>query len=187
MNTNLTNLLPPSRTRRIRHGYLLRLLTVALLLGAFVVVVHGLLLLPAYLHVSAEVRERTEERARLTANTGTPEERAVQSRIEALRGDISHLSRLGETPTASAVLERVLLVPNDGVGVQGIAYSAPISATSTGRMVLSGTAATRESLRSYVSALEEVPGVGEVELPISAYAKETAIPFSITLTGTFKP
>lgn len=187
MNTNLTNLLPDSKTRRIRHGYLLRLLTVALLLGTFVMIVHGLLLLPSHLHASAEVRERTEERARLAIEAATPEERAAQARIDALQEDISYLSRFGQIPTASRVLETVVLVPSDGIGVQGIAYTAPVSATSTGRMVLSGIATTRESLRSYVGALEGIPGVAEVELPISAYAKESSIPFSITLTGTFKP
>ena len=185
MSADLTNLLPPSGTRRIRHGYLLRLLTVALLLGTFVAFVHGLLLLPSHLHASAEVRERTEERARLAQEAETPEGRAAQARIASLEEDIEHLGRLGAAPAASEALEAVLAVPRGGIQIQGIAYTAPASATSTGRMVLSGTAATRESLRAYAGSLEEADGIDEAELPISAYAKESAIPFTITLTGRF--
>lgn len=185
MNTKMTNLLAPSGIRRVRHGYLLRLLTIALLLGSFVVIVHALFLLPSHLHAAAEVRERSLERSQLADTAATPEEAAAQARIKVLEDDLARLRLLSERLPASKALEGILLVPREGVRLEGISYTAPASATSTRRMVLSGTAATRESLRIFTERLESVDGVDEVELPISAYAKESAIPFSLTLTGRF--
>jgi Tfp pilus assembly protein PilN len=54
-------------------------------------------------------------------------------------------------------------------------------------MEISGIADTREDLRSYESALSALPFVTNADLPISDYAKASAIPFTITLTGSLAP
>ncbi len=48
-------------------------------------------------------------------------------------------------------------------------------------------AQTRDALRGYVEALNQLPYVSKADLPISAYAKESAIPFMVTLTGSLQP
>jgi len=45
----------------------------------------------------------------------------------------------------------------------------------------------RETLRQYLGVLDALPQVAKAELPISAYAKEKDIGFTITLTGTLEP
>ncbi len=54
-------------------------------------------------------------------------------------------------------------------------------------MTVSGMAATRDALRQYATALGGLPYVSKADLPISAYAKDSDITFTITLTGTLTP
>ena len=56
-----------------------------------------------------------------------------------------------------------------------------------GKMVLTGIASTRETLRTYVTTLSRLPYVSNAEVPISVYAKESLIPFTLTLTGSLTP
>jgi hypothetical protein len=54
-------------------------------------------------------------------------------------------------------------------------------------MMITGSAATRTALQSFKEELASLPFVTSADLPISAFAKESDIPFSITVTGSLKP
>ena len=54
MSRNLINLLPPDRLHSFRREYFLRLATVVFFMLTFLVVVHGVLLVPSYLYLSSE-------------------------------------------------------------------------------------------------------------------------------------
>lgn len=184
MTHNLTNLLPKERERTLRRVYFLRLGVVAISMLAGVVVVHGVLLFPSYLFLQDLVRERTEALAAITAALAGTEEQQVSARVTSLAEDASYLARLEKTPKISAAVSALIALPRAGIALTGFSF-APSQTGAT--MNLSGVASTREALRSYEETLRTAPFITGVDLPISAYAKERDIEFTVTLVGPFLP
>ncbi len=184
MMNELTNLLPASRAKTIRREYLVRLTTVVILGLIFIVLIHSVLLLPAYIYLQREVSMKTAELNSLSGAAKTDQEKEAQSQLTALTDESTHLLQLASAPTASSVLRQVLAVPRPNVRLTGFTFTPPTKA-GLGSMQVSGVAATRESLRSYDQALGALSFVKSADLPISDYAKESNIPFTITLTGAF--
>ncbi|KND51563.1 MAG: hypothetical protein AB202_03275 [Parcubacteria bacterium C7867-007] len=185
MSSELTNLLPRSSAKAFKHGYLLRVAALALFMLTLLIVIHGLLLAPSYLYARTEVVRQTKQLEGLDASLQTSEEKEVRARLGSLTGNVTYLNRLATTTAASDVVRRILDVPRSGVQISGFTY-AP-STKDGARMTVSGVASSRDTLRAYALALGQLPFVTNADLPISAYAKENDIPFTITLTGTLKP
>lgn len=184
MSSDHTNLLPEDRARALKHLYFFRLATVAVLIFAAVAIVHGVLLLPSYLLVRAQVDERTQELSVLTQTLASTEEKEISARVTALASTSAYLARHGKSPKVSTAVAALIQVPREGVRLRGFSYAPNAQGA---QMTVSGVAATRESLRRYEQALSSLSYIKTVELPISAYAKESNIDFVITLTGTFTP
>ena len=183
MTHNLTDLLPPERAHAIRALYFLRLATAGVLLLAAVALVHGVLLLPSYLLANGLERERAAALTSLSNGT-VSEETEASARALRLQSDATYLARLGTVPKSSAAIRAVIALPSDGIDLVGFAFMPTADGAS---MSLSGKATTREALRRYEATLEGAPFVDTVDLPISAYAKENDIDFTMTLTGPFLP
>jgi Tfp pilus assembly protein PilN len=184
MYRELTNLLPPNKSRAFRREYFLHAGTVCILGLSFVVIVHGLLLLPTYLSLEGQLSAQKQQLAKLNTDLEQAGQKDVSNRLTALTTDASYLTKLGTIPTASAVTRAVLTVAHPGIVLTSLAYTPPTDATP-GHFLLTGTASTRDALRAYDLALAQLPFVSNADLPISSYAAETNIPFTITLSGTF--
>lgn len=184
MKDELTNLLPQNRIRSLRQVYFLRLATVATLVLAGVAIVHGVLLLPSYLFVRAQVDEREMRLTALTTALAGAAEQEVSARVASISSDSAYLAKRAAAPKASTAAQAVLAVPREGVRLRGLSFSPREDGA---QMLLSGVAGSREALRRYEQALADEPYIASVELPISAYAKESNIDFTITLTGPFTP
>lgn len=184
MKYELTNLLPENRLRSLRQVYFLRLATVAVLVLSGVAIVHGVLLLPSYLFVRAQVEEREMRLDALTKTLAGAAEQEVSARVAAIATDSAYLAKRAAAPKASTATQAILAVPREGVRLRGFSFAPQESGA---QMLVSGVASSRESLRRYEQALADQPFITGVELPISAYAKESNIDFTITLTGPFTP
>jgi hypothetical protein len=187
LSSELTNLLPRSSVRGLRREYFVRLFTVGLLLATVVVVIHGVLLIPAYLYAHSEVVREQGELAEVAASSTSAEERQINQKVATVKNDIAYLGRLSTQPAASAAVRALLGVAHPGIKLTGFSFTAPATAGGSAKMDVTGTAATRDSLRTYVEALDQLPYVSKADLPISAYAKESDIPFTVTLSGTLRP
>lgn len=188
MYHNLTNLLPPERRHKLHREYVMRLVTVGALFLSLLIVVSGLLLVPSYRSLQSMA---VQKQAALTA-LGGPAKVVSQNENDSAEfvNTVSYLGGLGKTVAASAAVRVVILIPREGVTLSSITFSAPSTAgvvKTPAKMTITGTAATREALRAYDLALSAAPFISNVDLPISAYAKESNIAFTITLTGSLKP
>jgi hypothetical protein len=183
----LTNLLPRSGVRALRRGYFIKLAIVTVALAIIALIIHGALLLPSYLYAHQEVAREQGELDRISSSNSSAQERDIQTHIASVKSDIEYLGRLGTLPTASGAFRAVLQVPHPGIKIAGFTFTAPSGTAHTAQMTVTGTAATRDQLRAYVQALGQLPYVSNADLPISAYAKDNAIPFTITLSGSLTP
>jgi len=181
MSIELTNLLPSERRHTLARDYLLRLATLSLGALVLLIAVHGVLLLSAYAYVH---EQQGVQEKRLTALS---EQRAdsgfndLSARIALFTERATALQLVQKAPTASEALRAVGEVSRRGITLSSFAFTAGQKGTP-GRMTVAGTASTRESLRSFDAALGALPSVKTTDLPLSSYAKESAIPFSIVLT-----
>ncbi|HEY0010985.1 MAG TPA: hypothetical protein VGB97_03715 [Candidatus Paceibacterota bacterium] len=187
MSTELTNLLPKPRFAAFRKRYFLRLATVFLVALTVLIVLHALLLVPTYLFARGEAVRGRAEVAALNAAAETTEEQELASRTALLRNSVAAVVARQAVPEVTAALRAVLAVPRSGIALTGFNYTAPLNANTQGRLGVSGVASSRDALRAYAAALGALPFVSAADLPISAYAKESDIEFTITLTGTLKP
>lgn len=183
METKLTNLLPEERVRSLRGVYFMRLVVVGVFLLSGVTLVHAVLLLPSFLYLRNQVEERAAALASLTTALAGNEEKEISARVAMLAEDSAHLARLSSTPKASTAVRMIAALPRSGIRLTGFSFSPKAGEEAT--MTVSGVAATREALRTFEQSLAGESYITSADLPISAYAKESDISFTITLTGSF--
>lgn len=181
MTSGLTNLLPRERHRTLRREYFWRLAVVAAVLGIVLIAAAAILLLPTYLYLSNEVQSRTSRLSAVSTALASSDEAELLERLNALSQDTATLAKLGTAPSASAVVSEVLAISRPGITLSNISYTPAVGNTAAS-MVISGLAATRDALRNYQLALQGTSFAQGVDLPVSAYAKDSNISFGITIT-----
>lgn len=163
--------------------YTIRLVVVGVLLLSGVLVIHSVLTVPALVHQYLAIQESTALVAALEKQLTGSGEQEVSARVVALNEAGAELTRAATSATASGAVRAVIAVPRSGVRITGLSFTRGAADTER-QMRVVGRATSREALRAYANALGTVPYIATVDLPISAYAKETDIDFAIVLTGT---
>lgn len=186
MPPELMNLVPSDMTDAFRRDYFIRLATVSMLALAALIVIHGILLAPTYIFLETQIEGRQTQLKEIAASLNTTEEQQVNERLGLLESDTTYLKQLGTATSASGAVTALLGISRPGIHIAGFTFTAPQGSAGV-QMTLTGIADTRETLRSYVLALQGVPFISSVDLPVSAYAKDKDIDFTMTLTGSFTP
>jgi hypothetical protein len=181
MTTDRLDLLPPERRRALTRAYLLRLATVAAIIGAVLALASAALLIPTYTYL-LQAREASNARlADASKNLAAVEETDLAKRLEALERDATTIAALATSTPGSALIRAVLAVGRPGVALSDIEYT-PAVGPKAAAVALSGVAATRNDLRAFQLALESAPGIAGADLPVSSYAKDQNLPFTIAIT-----
>ena len=183
MPDEYTNLLPPERLRALTRDYYLRLGVVALWLVTALTLVAAVLLVPSFLLVSASKEEKEARLATLSASFATVDEAGLSTRLATLSAHTETLSALEANGSVSDLLRATLLVAHPGITLSEIAYAPATDASPArgGTITLTGIAESRGVLRNYQLALQKAPFAEAANVPVSAYAKDTNIPFIVTL------
>lgn len=184
--SELTNLLSRDRIRALRREYMVRLLTVAAVLTSIVVGVHAVLLSPAYIYLLEEVKTREAHLAGLALAFASSEGQEMGTRLAELGTRAEALYLIAKAPTGSSVIRSVLATPHSGIRITGVTLSRPEGGGDS-QMRVMGIAQKREPLQIFHKALSSLSFVSRADLPLSVYAQESDISFSITLSGTLAP
>jgi len=175
------NLLPAVRIRARLWRYISRLGTVAAYLAFALVVVAGILLIPTFVFLQNAETTKQARLASIESVLSSSDEAALAARLSALSRDATILVSLATAPSATDLIRQALAVRRSGITLSGIMY-APAKGSRPGTLMLSGTAASRNGLRAYQLALATTPEFANADLPVSSYAKDSDIPFTITIT-----
>ncbi|HVW82785.1 MAG TPA: hypothetical protein VHC68_02465 [Candidatus Paceibacterota bacterium] len=181
MNPSSINLLPEDRARGLVRDYWLRLAALAAFVAALLVAVNALLLAPSYGIVRGGIAAKKTQLAALTAAGASSGASAFAAGLADFTARASALEALADSAPDVPLLAQVLAVAHPNVSLTGFVFAsakkgAPASVSIT------GTAATRDALRAYDLALAGAPFAASVELPVSSYAAESDLPFTLTLT-----
>lgn len=183
MRTELTNLLPRERRDALRRQYFLRLGVVSACFVAALAVGAAVLLIPTYVFLIQSTSAKETRLANIQATLAASDEATTTARLAVLSANIAALTALQSAPSASLVIRSALAVPHPGVALSSFAYTPSVTAKKNkGTLLIGGTAVTRGDLRAYQLALQSSSFFLGADLPVSAYAKDTNSPFTITLT-----
>lgn len=180
MRNNFMDLLPISRQEALSREYLYRLGTVAAGLVTGLTLVAAVLLVPTYVFLLKSAGAKQAHLTSLKSTLSSADESALSSRLTALSNDATALIALSKKPSISNLVRSVLAISRPGVVLSSFTYAPVEGKNST--LSITGTAATREALRTYQLALQSAPFASAADLPVSAYAKDANIPFTITVT-----
>jgi hypothetical protein len=180
MANNITNLLPPSRIASLRREYHYRLVVVAVWLGVALIGIAGILLLPTYVFLTSSVAAKQSKLASVEQTLETTRDASVTARLKALSASAATLGALAKAPSSTKSVSKILLIAHPQVILTGFVFTPATDKTPT-TVVLSGTAQNRNVLRSYQQTLQTTAGILSANLPVSAYARDTDIDFTITL------
>ncbi len=183
MRNKQINLLPVSRQRLNVRSYYLRFGVVAIALATALLIVATVLLIPTYVFLTGSASTKTTQLAHIQSTLSSSKEVALSARLKALSNEAKTLAGLADKPSASKIFSSVLHISRPGIIILGFTYT-PVTGRGKDILVLSGKATTRNALRNYQLSLQSAPFATSVDLPVSAYAKDTNIPFLITMKLT---
>lgn len=176
----MINILPKKGRSVARSAYLVRLGAVGTFAGAFIALCTGVLLLPSYVEIRSAAASVEAEQARLVAG-GSTDDVEVEAALARAKAEIAAFYAALHQIVPSAPIEAVLRARGSTITLTQIQYDEPGP-----RMVLTGVAATRETLLSFEQKLRKIPEVSKVDLPVNDLAKSENAHFTITITFTSK-
>lgn len=180
MPDELTNLLPLERSRAISREYHFRLGVVALSFVSLLLLSAAVLLIPTYVFLVRGANVKEAQLAHIKSVLSASDEAALSARLTALSDDAKALMALSDKPVVSKIMTAALAVSRPGIVLSSFTYT-PATGKNPATFALSGVAATRDSLRNYQLALQDAPIASAASVPVSAYAKDANIAFTVTL------
>jgi hypothetical protein len=181
MPEQLTNLLPAEREHAVAQDYYMRLAVVALWFVSALIVVGMVLTIPTYVYLTKNKAAKENQLATIETKFSSANQASLSARLTRLNKAATQLSELSHTPAVSALIQNVLAVSRPGIMLSGFSYTPPAQKVA-GTLTVSGLATTRDALRGYQLALQALSFVRAADLPVSAYAKDSNIPFAIVIT-----
>lgn len=181
MHSELTNLLPLERQRALSRDYVLRFSVVAMVILIILTLAATVLLVPTYVFLRERSTIKEKRLAEIKSMSSPVNEKELSTRLATLADNVKILAALADTPSVSTTIRTILAVSRPGITLSNFVYTPPV-AESPGILVVSGSSKTRDALRNYQLALRSAPTVLSVDLPISAYAKDADISFTVTIT-----
>ena len=181
MPNELTNLLPPERVRSLARDYLLRMSVVVAVLVTILTLTATVLLVPTYVLLEDSAQAKKVRLASVEATFSSADEIAFSARLAALAKNAEKLAELSRAPSVGATMRDLLATGRAGIALSGFAYT-PATDKSPRTVAVSGMAETRDALRNFQLALQKAPFARSATVPVSAYASDTDIAFTVTIT-----
>lgn len=174
----MINLIPPAAKTRIRTEYWVRAVALWLFVLAAAAVIFAVALLPAQVLITTESGYYQAQDA---GDTGSTTEPVSAARLLTEANEEARLIvEQSKIPTFLPIADVVnAAAARDGVSIVGFEFTRTAGAIAPVRV--SGVAPDRTSLAAFRDALVADARIEQVELPISNFAKNRDIEFSLSL------
>lgn len=153
----------------------------------FIGLASSVLLSPAYLLAVSKFNTADEQLAALEKKYGnSAQEKEISGQIREINNKITLLSS-GDTSLRLAPPEAIVSIlglKESTIKIFSLTYDLT---ARKDRVVLTGTAADRDSLSNFFETLKKDPLIDNVTLPISSYVKSTNIDFSVVIERKANP
>ena len=178
------NLLPQSEKKTVSETYATRRLRLVLTF-LFVGSMTGIfLLIPSILVSRTKKAEAQEKVSTLRSTLSTTDANEVGRSIARAREAVDILKTGLTPPSAHDFLLSILAKRGGDIKITGLLYTTSADKQKH-EISLSGIARTRDALLEFAKRLEAVEAFSKVALPISNFAKNKDIDFTMGLSGNF--
>jgi Tfp pilus assembly protein PilN len=178
----MANLLPKEERRRGEREYILRITSVSLFLFLVLVLFGIVLLLPSYFFSELQGRS-VKERSELISRTISLREQDASSIIlTATKQKVEELTRAQAQVSQITLIKTITGNLTPEVTISRFFYTR---AESGNTVKIFGNATSREALTMFLEKLKQEELFTRVDLPVSSFARDADIDFSITLSGDF--
>lgn len=181
MHNHFTNLMPSERQRALKRDYYLRLAVVVALFVSAITAIAMALLAPTYVFLTESIHAKKQQLASIESSYSSASDKTLSARLNALAAQADSLIALSKEKSVGALVRSLLAISRPGISLSGIGY-VPATAKTPGTLTIRGTAWTRDALRNYQLAIQDAPFAQTVDLPVSAFAQNSDISFTITVT-----
>jgi hypothetical protein len=181
----MTNLLPQEQQKVIAKEYKNRRTVVALIALACTVIVSAGFLVPSFALSNVKLREATNaaELARKRAESIGGDSTSTAT-LQGVRGKLASLAVGANTVQMTELFDRVTDQKSGDIKIGAMTLVRGVG-DQEGVLTVDGLAKNRESLTALMKRLQADSTFTSVEVPVSSFAKDRDIPFSMRLTGTF--
>ncbi len=173
----MINLLPDQEKNIIRKEYRLRVIAVILVGILITAILTIVFLLPSYILVLYK-NKVAEQFVNKTPTTEVDEEDFVATLRKAKIS--AQVLRPGPAVlTMTRVIEIINTTKTSNISITSMTYNKGADTPPTIDII--GKAKTRQSLVNFTQSLQKSQPIASVDLPVSSFAKDTDIPFSIAI------
>lgn len=181
----MLNLIPPKAYRDITREYWIRVISVWVYLVATAFVILAVLTIPVY--VLVYIQSDSYNNSVATAQTSLDKINVFEAEIKKANNQASIILNSKPPVLSSEYVDSIIKYAGDTVAVSTFRFD---NNPNTPNLVISGEAATRNSLADFKTKLENDGSYLKVDLPISSLIKDVEVPFTMNLaiaTSTKKP
>lgn len=174
------NLLPDSLKSQIVTEYKIRRFLVILV---FILLLQATLLIfvfPSWIISESKLQDSQTRVSELEKTKIINDPVSVKPIIKSINNELSVIDKSLEYPKIVPILNAVLSKKTSTIKVRQFTYSS--NSSSTAQVSIKGISVTRESLVDFKKSLDSLGIFKSVDLPISNYAKDRDIDFSMNIT-----
>lgn len=175
------NLIPENLKATIIREYSGRRLIVWFAGFALLCIALFIFLLPTYIHVVFEEKDLLTQTEFLKDSAQFKKADDIVRVITETNEQLRVVSTPSYNTTPVSAIEKIILSKNTNIRITDIQYTQIVEEEGS-KVSVAGIANTRDSLRQFVSSLEAVEVFSQVTLPVSNFAKDRDIDFSVNLT-----
>ncbi len=171
----MINLLPPEGHQAVKQEYLFRTGASILLLFSSVGILLTIAFIPTYVLVGAQIKTFDGIDKNGSENTASS---TTGLEIRETENLLKQLGKTSEMSTAGSIIADIEVIAPSTITFKTFRIETVKSTTT---IQVQGIAETRGSLADFKNALEASDSFDKAEVPISDLAKETDLPFMITI------
>jgi len=177
------NLLPKTEKGTLRREYRTRLAIVVLWLSFATFLIASFLLLPSFVLSSAKEKAAVHRFTTLSAEVERESGAKFRDKLADIQSRLKFFSRKAPAAHWHELLAQLVSRKTDTISLTTVSFAG--GEDGTRQVIIAGTARDRAGLRAFAKSLERVSFFEKVAVPISNYAKDTDIEFSVHITGKF--
>ncbi len=181
----MSNLLPLEQQKEIHREYVLRRAIILLAFLLVVLVAAVVFLLPSFVVSYYKKGEMTDRVTYFTqSDAALKEDDTIRLKLHDVNKKLEVVKAPDQNFYIYSLFRTILADQVPGVKLTELSYDTKSSKDGSGYITVGGTALDRESLTVFVNNLSREVVFSSVDLPISNFAKDRDIDFSIQIVHT---
>lgn len=178
------NLLPFEEKKKLRKEYRRRIFVVFLLMIIVAEAIMAILLVPTIILVISQEKDFKAQLLEYGELSAEGEGGSFNALLKETTEKLNELSPAKNKALPSEAIIKIVKTKTIGIHLERFTYKAGKD-FATGDFTIDGKAETRDALLLFRKALEAEKSFSAVRLPVSNFAQEKDIPFSVGVTVSF--